>query len=262
MVSLSITKNILRNIKIHPLCWIFAFLSILFGMFRPFLFVMGLIFIHECGHFLAASFFGWKTDKIYLYPFGGLSSFEEDINCPIREEWVVLILGPLFQCLGFLIWKQFLSPASILQLQTYHHALLLFNLLPIYPLDGGKFLYLFTSSLFAYKKSLALTFLFSYLVLILFLCYVLLFHWSFVLLLLFFLLLYKLWIEDRKKQIYFQKFLLERYFNSYPFRKRRQVDSIYQMRRGYRHLFYEDGRYYTEKEFLRKRYGPHGLKQR
>ncbi len=254
MESLSIIKNILPNLSIHPLCWIFALLSIFLGMFRPFLFVMGLILIHECGHFLAAHFFRWKTDKIYLYPFGGLSSFQEELNCPIREELIVLVLGPLFQCFGFWIWKQFLSGPSVSQLQTFHYALLLFNLLPIYPLDGGKFLYLFHSHFFAYKRALTLTFFFSYLALFLFLFYIVFLHWSFALFLLFLLLFYKLWIEEKKKPIYFQKFLLERYFSSYPFRKRRTVCSVYQMRRGYRHLFYEKGRYYTEKEFLRKKF--------
>ena len=54
-----------------------------------------IVFIHELGHSLAASFFSWRVKRIVLLPFGGVAELDEHGNSPIREEAIVVLSGPL-----------------------------------------------------------------------------------------------------------------------------------------------------------------------
>lgn len=42
-------------------------------------------------------YYKWRIEKIIILPFGGLTIFNEFVNKRIKEEFVILILGPLFQ---------------------------------------------------------------------------------------------------------------------------------------------------------------------
>ena len=66
---------------------------------------MLLIIIHEFGHFITAYFFNWKIDKIYIYPLGGITRFNDIINKPFIEQFLVLLMGPVFQNIGFVLLK-------------------------------------------------------------------------------------------------------------------------------------------------------------
>ena len=46
---------------------------------------------------------GIKIDEIYIYPLGGISKFNMDLNISIKKELLILINGPLFQYLAYLI---------------------------------------------------------------------------------------------------------------------------------------------------------------
>ena len=43
---------------------------------------MSLIIVHEFGHLLMAKHYKWNTDKIYIYPLGGITKFDVIINKP------------------------------------------------------------------------------------------------------------------------------------------------------------------------------------
>ena len=66
-------------------------------------------------------------------PFGCITIFNELINKPMMEEFIILIMGPLFQLINFLIFKD-ITP----YFNYYNYGLFIFNMLPIYPLDGYK----------------------------------------------------------------------------------------------------------------------------
>ena len=94
MESLKTIRNIF---KIDFLTYIFIIISFLTGQFKTIIIYMLLIIIHELGHFLAAKLFNWKVDKIYIYPLGGVTKFNENINKPLIEEFLITIMGPIFQ---------------------------------------------------------------------------------------------------------------------------------------------------------------------
>lgn len=118
--------------------------------------LFGLIVIHECGHVSAARYFGWRMTEIELLPFGGVAKTDEWGTVPAREELIVAVAGPayngimiVFGAVCFLSgwwtaeWAQFFVTANLW--------LAGFNLLPVYPLDGGRILHAFLSYTFPYR---------------------------------------------------------------------------------------------------------------
>lgn len=227
-------------------------LSALSGNFRKMVLFTSLIFVHELGHFLTAYFFHWKVDKIVLYPYGGCSYFEVDINTSNKEEFFVLMMGPIFQIVFTYSLSFLLRESDFSFLFLISKLLLIFNFLPIYPLDGGKLLLLIMSSFFSYYQSLKITFYSSFLFYFLLLFVAFIFYQSLFWLLLLFTLFFRLWKEQKNGNYLYQKFLLERYLNTYHFSKDRIVSSIFSMRKGYYHLFLENGKCMREEEYLKK----------
>ena len=110
-----------------------------------------------------------KVDKIYIYPLGGISKFDMKLNISSLKEFLVLIAGPITQNIAYILLINLFESDKELIL-IYHLSLLVFNLLPIYPLDGGKLLNLLFNKILPYKYSFKLTIKISYiLVLIIFL---------------------------------------------------------------------------------------------
>lgn len=199
-----------------------------------------------------AYFCGAKVLKILVYPLGGISKFSISYNISIWREFLILIFGPIFQILAWL-FLVFLFPDKNTLITMYHLGILFFNLLPIYPLDGGKLLCLFFHLFVPYKRAFYFTILFGYFLLFCF-CYFYFISFSFNILFLVIFLFIKLCQEFKQISYYYEKFLLERYLNHYNFHKSKVVDSLNNFQRGYRHLIKQNGVYYLEQEYLEKKY--------
>ena len=226
------------------------------GLFKNIIYFTTIIFVHELGHFLMAKLLRWKVDKIYFYPYGGYSKFNDDLNKPKWEELLIMIMGPLVQILYFMIIKNYLTINELSIFKTYHYSILFFNLIPIYPLDGGKLLNILLNYFFSFRKSFKLAIIISYIIFALGCLYLWISHisisLSFVLVLT--NLICKLTEELRKEKFYFHKFLLERYLNNYNFSKLKIIEKENQMKRDYKHLFFISGKYYSEREKLKNKF--------
>lgn len=193
-----------------------------------------------------ALIFKWNIDKIYIYPLGGITKFNESINRPLKEELLIVLMGPIFQIIFFNYLKRF----NITHLDTFHHFLLLFNLLPIYPLDGGKIFNILLSFFFPYRFSLLLTFITSFIFYSLgFIFYYLKFSPFFFLA--FLSLSFKVLDEYRKRRYYYNKFLLERNLKNFSFRKIKYINSYKNMYRDCYHYFYSKDKVISESTFLK-----------
>ena len=107
-------------------------MAFLIGSFMPFIILLLLIIVHEIGHFLTAIFFKIEVDKIYIYPFGGVSKFNISLNESLLKEFLILIMGPLFQIAFYFIIINIDYFNNYINLITvYNYTILLFNLLPI-----------------------------------------------------------------------------------------------------------------------------------
>lgn len=103
--------------------------------------VFGSVLLHELGHAMAGRSFGIPTRDITLYPFGGVARMDIGSLRPV-PELVVAVAGPLVNLilagLGFGLAELGLPLA--LELAVINLGLGLFNLLPAYPMDGGRVL--------------------------------------------------------------------------------------------------------------------------
>jgi stage IV sporulation protein FB len=111
------------------------------------------VVLHEFGHIFAARRFGIRTPEVVLLPIGGVSRLERIPEEP-RAEFVVAIAGPLVTLViaGILLLLLGGMPsleelenglgahALLAQLAYINVALFLFNLLPAFPMDGGRVL--------------------------------------------------------------------------------------------------------------------------
>lgn len=193
---------------------------------------------------------GIKIDEIYIYPLGGISKFNMDLNISIKKELLILINGPLFQYLAYLILL-IIMPNRKEIINIYHYSILSFNLLPIYPLDGGKLLKLLFNKFINYKNSLKLIINLSYLVLLIIFF---IFKKNINLFIMTSLLLILITKEKNKINYIYNKYLLERYLNNYKFKNTKIISDINNLYRDNKHIIKQDNTYYLEKEYLEKIY--------
>ena len=202
--------------------------------------------MHELGHFLTAKHYDWNIDKIYIYPYGGYSKFNDDINRPLKEELIILLMGPIFQIIYYLLFRNIFSSFFM----QFHYSILFFNIIPIYPLDGGKLLNILLSYKFSFLKSIKVTIFSSYVILFL-LAYKLYYDYralnNFMIVT---MVLIKLIEESRNMYYYFNKFLLERYLKDYIFKKKKIISEVKRMCRDTTHVIKYDNAYCTEKEII------------
>ena len=238
--------------KFHILYWLMALICALTGYFKNFILFSALIIIHELGHFFGAFIYKWKVKKIVILPIGGITIFNENLSKSIFEEFIILILGPLFQIIFYFIYTKIFGFNQILSL--YNFILLFFNMLPIYPLDGYKLISLALHKFFSFKFSHILSIIIS--IITIFLCFIFFKKTNFILLLALIFLIIKNISEFINHDIIFNKFLLERYLYNINLKKTKIINSknYKKMKREYKHIFHYEKKYETEKSFLKKKF--------
>jgi stage IV sporulation protein FB len=125
------------------------------------------VLLHEFGHILMARRFGIATPDVILLPIGGVARLQRMPEEP-KQELLIAIAGPLVTLAiavvlwlwlratgGTVVWPgQQVEPTGLAPLLLYANVmLLLFNLVPAFPLDGGRVLRALLSTRMSHVKA-------------------------------------------------------------------------------------------------------------
>lgn len=234
-------KNIL---KISIPFYITFLVFFLIGKFKLFITLTLFTIIHELGHIIIGLVFKYKIEKVIILPLGCLTIFNKRINDNICKELILTIMGPIFQLLLFL----FLKDEMYIK---YNLILLIFNLLPIYPLDGSKILLNLIYLIFPFIKTNKLYLIISMIILI---SLIVLRPYSFTIYLIFIVYTIQIVREYKLINYLFNKFLLERYLYNINYKSRRLIknDKKSKMYMYKSHDFLIENKLVEEKEILSK----------
>ena len=207
----------MKIIKVNCLTIYFLLILLFCGYLKVGLIIFFIVIIHELGHIFFIKLFKYKVQSITIYPFGGFTKISKDINTPINNELLIAIGGILFQTILF-TFMHFL-PLSIITknlIYKYNLSIMLFNMLPIIPLDGSIIIQAMLNKHFSFKSSYYISLFISILGIIL---YVLSNYWfSLNNYLIISLFIVKTYYAYKNYSYIFNKFLLERYLNKYEFK--------------------------------------------
>lgn len=131
-------------LTIHPLFLLVGLLCSFTGRLLLFLVFTLSALLHECGHAIRAASFGYRLDRILLMPYGAVVKGDLSGIRP-KEEIGMLLAGPLVSgatAVFFVaLWWFFPDCYPYTEdVVTANASLFFVNLLPAYPLDGGRLL--------------------------------------------------------------------------------------------------------------------------
>lgn len=150
------------RIRIHLLFWAVIGLSVMTGHFLEVLTLFVIVLIHEIGHVAMARELGWRVTEVQLLPFGGVATMEEAYATDPLDEIVIALAGPFLNVVMMAVsyvcwyvgawteeWARFFLVSNV--------TIALFNLLPIWPLDGGRIVQAVICWFMPYRKAALLS---------------------------------------------------------------------------------------------------------
>ena len=155
MESYLIMKNIF---KIDTSTYVLMLFGLLSGYVKNIFVLLIIVLIHEFGHVFFFYLFRYEIESVVIYPFGGVSKVNKRIHERIYKDVLVSLGGILFQIILYFIFLFFYSYNFIVKSTydlfcVYNMRIILFNILPIIPLDGSKLFFALCTKYFSFKKS-------------------------------------------------------------------------------------------------------------
>lgn len=131
------------KIKLHPLFVLYVFLCIYFGWYNYIFYYVLAVFLHEMGHYIVAKHYGYQVDAMLFAVYG--AGLQTNNAYKAKDDIKISLAGPLVNFALIILSVTFWWIVPSLYLFTYDFVIcnivvMVFNLLPIYPLDGGRIL--------------------------------------------------------------------------------------------------------------------------
>lgn len=149
------------RLRIDLLMLLLPVLGCLLGSGMEILCLSMALFIHESAHLAMAKLLKIGMSGIRLTPFGGLAQIENPYAISPARLFAVAAAGPAANLLAILIaaslgrWLNF-RPEHIAMFLRINAMLMLFNLFPALPLDGGRMLFALLSTILSRERALTI----------------------------------------------------------------------------------------------------------
>lgn len=243
-----------KLINFHSTYLLMAVCFILSGYFLNLIVFTSLILIHELGHYIVAKLLKFRVVGIIIYPYGGITKMDDLLNRKINDELLVASAGVIVQYLFYLVIVYLYNNCYIREYTfnlyaLYNSRMIFFNLLPIYPLDGGRIVNLLLGKVCSYNLSNKLT-IFISIVVVFVIISINLYTFNYSNIMIYFILFS--YIIDYIKNIkyLYNRFLLERYLYKFDFDKVKIIKNTGNMYKDRKHLLNVNNRYIKENMFL------------
>ncbi len=250
-------KNILNKIKINYYTYFFILLCCICGYIKNIVIIFFICIFHEMGHVLFIKLFKYQIVKIEIFPFGGYTEIYKKINSSILKDLIIGLGGMLFQLILMLLLIMFKKYFNIITYNLfikYNLTILIFNMLPIIPLDGSKIIQCLFEYILPYTKAYHFNIYLSILLIIIFIYLNYQFHIDNYFICSF--LIYKIIIYCKDYKYLFKRFLLERSLYEIEYRKiNNHTKEIKNLKKGVLHYFYKNKKYIREDKIINEYLG-------
>lgn len=246
--------NIFKKIKINNYTYFFIIICLLCGYIKNISIIFFICLFHEFGHIIFIKLFHYEINTIEILPFGGYTNINKKINTSINKDLIIALAGIINQIiLGIIIFifKNYFNNITYTLITKYNLIIIIFNLIPIIPLDGNNIMHLLLEKMFSYNLSYKLNLGISCLFLLIFIYINYKFHIDNYLIASF--LLYKIIMAFKNYKYYKNRFLLERYLYDFPYQKiDNHTKDISNLRKNVLHFFKEGNHYVKEKDKIKR----------
>lgn len=204
----------MKIIRVSNTTLYFLFILFLCGYIRVGITIFLIVLIHEVGHVLVCLLFGYKIKSVTLYPFGGLTRVEKDINTSPYKELILASAGLFMQIILYVVALCFGYKNSLFY--KYNKSIFLFNLLPIIPLDGSVIVYSLLNRFTTFKNSYKAYIVVSIISLVIYI--IINYKYSLNNYLIVSIFIYKIYEGIKNYKYVYNRFLVERYLKKYHFK--------------------------------------------
>jgi stage IV sporulation protein FB len=133
-------RPIVTRMVIHPLFLPLLFGMVLYGDVAYYAMILITLIVHELGHLIAAFLVKVKVERCVIMPYGGEIELASGASLNPKKQLIIALGGPIATCCCILV-SPILDPLFAEPFLKLQLILLLINLIPIWPLDGGRIVF-------------------------------------------------------------------------------------------------------------------------
>lgn len=149
------------KLSIHPLFFALGFFYAITGQIFIFIICTATAVVHELGHSFVSANLGYRLNKITLMPFGAVVVGDIE-GLSFKDQTKIALAGPIINIAVSMffvaIWWIYPNCYAYTDVVVYSNlSMALVNLLPIYPLDGGRIVFCYLAQRVGYDKAFSIS---------------------------------------------------------------------------------------------------------